>query len=1180
MRLLLQIVGIALGVVLVIVFGVWLYLFKLGGIEQILNDRILAKIDKRHHLELSVGRVEGGFISGVRLKDVHLHYVDSSVRYEMVSAPIISVGYAFGNLWNRNWTIDSLVFDSLRIEVHQDSSGRYLLPSFGASQAPASEITNAEPVTFKLPYFAITRSQVVVVRPADTIVCDRFFVELSAEGESETYSVDLRRLSFRSNREQFRHVEGRGKGTYADKNLVFTELSIISDSTRIQSNGNINLAAERAGIVNLDIDNLDLQTAGSLVGAKLNGIIDANGILSFVGNRYDGALTLSGDFLRAHFDNLFVDFRFADKILTLDTLYGSLFGDCTADGKGSVDFGQSPERYALNAELRNFNLKALVPNALESDLTGSIQLEGESFRNKTMLLNIGVDLYESSLQGWPLQRASGDLIVTVDSIILVDPVRVDYYENVFFAEGSIVYSGDMNLHGRAVLDNLSRYKEKLFVKQPAGKGYAEFALSGRTKDPDLSGNFVSDSLWVYGLFTDSCVGVYDIHRFLTGRTGKVEFTTGHGSIYAMPFDSLSATVRLDSTLAFCDSVRLITPVGRLDSRAVVDYGIYPQNISAGDLRLNIFDHQYANSAPFECLVDSAGFNIRSLELGDSLSHLSAIGRVDYSTRMELSLDLRNMPIRPWLRLLDTAQALDGVLSSHMTVAGDFANPRIGVSGSVDSMHLDEFHFGNLTAQLSYADRLLTLDSATMTSAGGEYRAVGNLPVDLSFTTTLGDRLPDEPFHVDISAHDTKFEMVSLLMPTVEELIGDFVAKFSLSGTARHPQLEGNASITNASLKYFDLEDAIHADSASVTMIDNRIMIENVEVYVARPGSKGLFEKYYAYLDGEITALAIDTLYFDVDVIIPRELPFRYELEDISGRMTGDLHVEGAWPRKITGDLTLISCRYLTNFAEADAGSPVMAAFSQSPGWDIDINADILSNYWIKNEDIDAEFSGAINLIRESGRYRFLGQMEIVRGKGFLFDKTFRLDPGGIVSFTGTETLNPTLDIIGYTRIPGTGDSLNPQEDLELGVHITGTLEKPEFNTIEGSGFAREDILPLIVANYYASDTATASSGIERRVNDLISSQVSQLGTRTLGQFGVETFEIDPGTGQTFDPLQSRVTLGFYTSPKIYVYGRSALSGKSGQEVGFEYRLNRSVLVEGRRDEKELYHMSLKLHLEF
>ncbi|MDF1546141.1 MAG: translocation/assembly module TamB domain-containing protein, partial [bacterium] len=123
----------------------------------------------------------------------------------------------------------------------------------------------------------------------------------------------------------------------------------------------------------------------------------------------------------------------------------------------------------------------------------------------------------------------------------------------------------------------------------------------------------------------------------------------------------------------------------------------------------------------------------------------------------------------------------------------------------------------------------------------------------------------------------------------------------------------------------------------------------------------------------------------------------------------------------------------------------------------------------------------------------------------------------------------------------------------------------------------------IVANYYSSDTAFASGAqLQQRISGLVSTQVSSIGTRQLNQLGVgvETFEIEPVYGNTGDALSARVTVGFYTAPNLYVYGRSPLSGQTGQEVGFEYRFNRALLVEGQRDEEELYHLNLKLHWEF
>lgn len=262
----------------------------------------------------------------------------------------------------------------------------------------------------------------------------------------------------------------------------------------------------------------------------------------------------------------------------------------------------------------------------------------------------------------------------------------------------------------------------------------------------------------------------------------------------------------------------------------------------------------------------------------------------------------------------------------------------------------------------------------------------------------------------------------------------------------------------------------------------------------------------------------------------------------------------------------------------------MEALTGGNTWDLNINIDVLANYWIKNEDINAEFAGQVNLIRESGIYRFIGDMEILRGRGFLFDKTFHLEPGSQVVFEGNPIINPRLSITGCTRISGLKHTLETEEktteSLELCINVTGTLEEPEINPAEGSGFAREDIIPLLAANYYSSDSISASTQFEQRFSDLVSTQISQIGSRHLGQLGVETFEIDPIYGEKNNPLQAWVTVGFYTAPNLYIYGRSTLSGQTRQEVGFEYRFNKAFLLEGLRDEQELYHMALKLHWEF
>jgi len=94
---------------------------------------------------------------------------------------------------------------------------------------------------------------------------------------------------------------------------------------------------------------------------------------------------------------------------------------------------------------------------------------------------------------------------------------------------------------------------------------------------------------------------------------------------------------------------------------------------------------------------------------------------------------------------------------------------------------------------------------------------------------------------------------------------------------------------------------------------------------------------------------------------------------------------------------------------------------------------------------------------------------------------------------------------------------------------------------------------------------------------ILASEFSKLGTRSLG---LETFEINPDVGRQFDPLGTRLTIGTYALPSLYVFGSSYVDVNRGQEVGLEYRLGRHYLFEGRRDEFNLYHVNLKFNWEY
>ncbi|MDF1545869.1 MAG: translocation/assembly module TamB domain-containing protein, partial [bacterium] len=1070
---------IVLTSVVALFLGLNLYLFKLGGMEKIVNDQLTKYLESKYNLTVSIREMGGNLYDGMTLHDVNLYYDDSVSFYSILHIPKMSAGYSLRNLWNKDYLFSFLQLDSAEITLRRDSLGRWIIPEFGKQDTTRS----ARP-SFGVDELQLNNLRIRLIDPDDELSIEGLWLSLAVSGSGDNISINVEQFEFQMSDDRYRLDAARGKLTYDNRFLLFQDIYMTAGETRFRFDGNLSFADELSGMVEFDIDNANLDELTKMTKPHLRGLLDLYGYVKIEDKAISGRTTLAGSLFMMEFENLVTDFRFEEKHLYLDTIHGAALGNCSIDGSGQLDFSVSPQEYDLTAEISNFNLKSLVKNSFESSLTGQVRMTGRSFKKETLLLDFDVDLFESSFDEYPLQEVSGSLVITQDSVTFLDPFRVAYFENLFTTSGRVEYQGNMELDIAAELNNLDRYRGKLFIDQPGGRGQATVRMTGKTSDPDLSGHFESDSLYLYGFFSNDFKADFAIENFLNGRLGWVDATFGSGQAWALPFDSGYVWTRVDSSVVIVDRADIGNQNWRLTGDGLFDYGSERMHMSHENVRLTLFDRDFTNVSRIDFDIDSSGFDFQRLELSAGETSLNLKGRLNFDETMSLGLGLREVESGPWIKLLNDSLAVGGVVSCDAELGGSFLSPQIKLRGQVDELTYRDLVLGDLYTNLYYREELLQVDSLVIyaptsqnepqapkvDSSGrrpgermlgnlnrarptvGRYHGRGFLPIDLTFSTSNIDRIPNEQFDLTITAADNRFDLVSLLLPSVEELSGDFSSHFRLSGTPNDPLLQGYAELKNGRLKYFDLEHPIYVDSAGATMVNNKIVIDGIEAY-STPNKERDGTRRYMYLEGELIVTALDSLYYDLDVTLPKEFPFSYELDDITGKVEGELQVVGQTPPLVTGDLTLMSTRYLVNFAQPEEGSPIMMALEGENSWDLDVNIDILSNYWIKNEDIDAEFSGEMELIRESGNYRFIGEMEIIRGKGFLFDKTFRLEPGGQVIFEGKEQFNPRLDIVGYTRIltnlPSQFEENPTSEHLEVGVHISGTLDTVVINPVEG-----------------------------------------------------------------------------------------------------------------------------------
>ncbi len=1182
-----KIAWIITAAVVLVIAGIYIYLVPMGGFREIAETQIIERIEPNYPLKIRIGKISGSMISGIVLKDVVVDYSDSLHQYRMAYIPYIRADYSLSALLTRNYDFDDFRIDSARVTLKQDEEGKWLVPNFSS---PGGGTGKSGLPLIMIASLRITGSDLTLERLSDTLRIEQFNLTSSVQMEGKTYAADIKQLSFTSNRKAIGLDNAEGKVTFTDGELYAQDLSVIRGDNRIKLNGQVNLN-DPVGRLDINSDNFNLENLKPLIGVNLRGIMDVTGQINIDGPSLWGELNLGGTLMDLDVENVSIDFSYRDKHLGLDTVYGSVLGGMSIDGAGHIDFAGSPATYALEGNIRNFNLDNLVKGSFVSNLNGRLDLAGSSFSGSNMKIIAGVDLYESSFDRYALHEAKGTLFITHDSLKVVDTMHIRYYENSFAATGGLAYSGDMNINVLADFENLDRFKGKFFISEPGGRAKANVRFTGRTKDPNLSGSLSSDSLWVYGLYSDSVEATIDLNRFLTRQKGKVDADFFYGNAWSIPYDTGRTRLTMDSGLVNIDSAAMVGQYSNIFAHGTFDYATTPYDLDLDSLNVKLFDQTLHNLEPIVIKIDSGGFNFEQVDIGNPEAKLAVLGRVSYEEEINLAVTADNIEIAPWLQLSNIGYEIKGLLSFQTQISGTLVRPRFTLTTTVDSLvYIDttyysyqEIPLGHLAAGFDYANRKLTIDSVRVRSEKGAYNADGYMYVDLAMVSDSLQRLIDEPFNISFSANDEQFDLVSVFMPSVEKLNGQFFTNLTMSGTPSEPHLNGWAFVRDMQMKYFDLKDSIYADSVGAVINDNDIRISDLSVYVKDPRNRD--RKSYVDVDGTITVKSPSKLDYDLNVSMPREFPFRYELEDISGVVEGDLTVQGVTPPTVSGNLTLISFNYRVPFAEP-GGSVVMEALSGENTWDLDLSIDILSNFWIKNSDLDAQMNGFLNLKREKGISHFLGQLTFIRGKSYLFDKTFNIDQGSEVIFQDIQELNPTLNITAHTKIIGiTVPGQVGQEQFDLCVTVTGTLDAPVINTCQGSPFTQQDILPLLVANYYSSGDTTTVTPFADRVTQLLSVQLSQLvpgmvPVELRNKIGLETFEIDPVyEGGNFKGTS--LTVGVSPLAQLYVYGRSTpFTGQYGQEVGFEYRFNQSFLLEGRRTEQDEYVLNLKLHWEF
>lgn len=1175
----------------------WVLFTQTKLLENQTNRLLRVFVQSRYPIRVNVGDIRGSFWKELIVEDLTVDFVEEGLECRMAEIPHLKLNYKLSNLWRKKWILDSLTMDHPRFVITKTEDGKLLVT---IPQSKGKVISKTGLFDFKIGNLKIKDARLEYLSPEKQSIIDSLNLELSVCKDRDGTKINVLRGDCTYPQKDFILREMEGFFWHKGDSLSIEEFKIKTKDSDLEISGIVrNLQRPEFSFL-VKAKPVNLEEIQKLTGVGLEGILDVEGTCEGNLKRFGGRATLDGLFFGRRFEQVKTQYSYQNKKFTFSSISGKAFG-APLNGKGMFDFRKIPEEYEFEGQVNDLNLNNIIFGSLQTDFSGDIHMQGRSTSERELFMQMEVNLQEGRIEQYRFSSAKGALDVTTSAVTFHPPFQLEYKNTQVIFKGDLEYSGEVDIDARVSLGDLRDFWNQIFIKEMRGRGRASLKISGKTEDFDVEGNFISDSCYVYHLFSSDAEVDLKIANFLTKQKGEATVRFLDGEAWGLDYDSLTSRIEIDDTWIKIDSARLESDYLGLNFWGELDISQTPQTLLIYHIILDYRGNRLESLSPTVVNIDTQKVRIRKFVLSGWTGEIDLSGDIDYEERMDLSLKVSGLDIAPWAGLL-ISEPIKGKLSLEAFFEGDFSSPQIGLKGDIQQLEFKGMELGHLKTDLSYKGRRLEVKNLEVSNTDWEYTLSGFLPLDLSFTS-VDQRVLEEPQNFHFSAKGGRLELIRLFIPDIEYLTGDFQGDLDISGNLLYPQFDGKMSLKDGNLKFVQLSDPIEELMVEMRMKNENLILDKVSGFMehGRRNEDNFFKKMWRIFSpsektrGEVNGFGTINLkdihnieydlYFSGD-----KVPINYEYADLSAIADLGVEITGKSPPLVTAQIFLSELFYREPFSTSGSPASLSSSHKEEDLWDWNLDISMTNNCWIINDDVNLEFKGDVLVLREAGELKILGDMETIRGKYFLYGTKFRIEKGSF-SFDKVDRIDPRIDFVVSTRLWGGSSSSSGSSSLlstgsgdELRLAIKGTLLQPEVEPVSGSPYLKEDILELLTfqRGMGAVDSAGVGSVFQERViRDLGGAYGSRLLENIAGQtLGVETFEIVPAWSEKFRLTDAQITIGKYISDKVYLRYTRRLSQSSGQETGVEYRLNKHLLLEGRKDKLGLFHLGLNLNWEY
>jgi len=1160
-------ISIALVVLLVVLPALLLVIaVQSGALRSFIVSRINGLVPAGIPLQVSIGGISGPYYNGMIFHNIvatdENHPADT-----LLFAGRISLAYSALDLWQGHWLFKKADIHKLQVVLPADST----LASW--REALAEERSETKRSGFELALDTVTIVDADIrARENNRYRVGKIKLTGGIRLASGQLEVKIREADFSFPGFDLSPVRLSFAGRTNEAGWSVDSFSLFTPQSAVRVSGQIG----RGGQLRITTDPLSLEELSRVMGFSLKGharydghvALDSSGTLC-------GAGALSGEIEDRVVEDLDLSFTYRNKRFEFSQLRGTALAAEFA-GQGFLDLSNRPEAYGYTGRVRGFDLNHVAFNTFSSNLSGHLSMNGRGLTERGLRLKFDLNLGDGRFDEYTFDSAAGHLDVTTEATVFGDDFSVVYKNTDLRFSGFVEYDDSVDIFANVYFHDLSDFEGQTFIDSLDGHGYAFLNLIGETESPAIIGQFESDALRVFDLYTGQFYGRYNIPHVFDYRGGWANLSWGESVGWSLPLDSLNARLRFSGTEVYIDSACAFFPGLSLCSNGWLDWKENTIPVHLDDFVGNFEDQTFRAVDTIRFAIDTVGFTFEPFTISGVVGRLQAEGNISFDTHLDVHLQVDSFRFDPYWRRIFPNVSLTGLVQLAADLGGDFDRPTIEGSGATTELVFDGQHIGDFNSSFSYADRQLLVDSLTLSHAEWFLTGRGVFPVDLAFTE-VDQRILDAPQDFRVTGAGRALDPIVWYMPDVVESVrGPWELSVQLTGTPTRPRFGGSGRLTDGRLKTVELANVIENLDVDLEFRHDTIRVVNATGRIDGGRTKGKITA-----NGTITVESFDTYVYDLR-LTGEEIPARFEFEDYSVTANVDLSISGSTPPRVSGSIWVLKGEDREPFTFEDEYE-----LPDSAVWDWDISLVCPGNYWIRNEQVSAELNFDLRLLRERGIVSMLGNAEIVpgRSKVYVFDRVGRVEKGELV-FDEPGSSDPRLDLELSFRIPSAkaggangGEESEYARDVDLTLLVSGRASEPLIRAAQGSPYSDQDILLLLAANRPAvMDTVTSESNIyldriQFAATGLLFSQLERMMARAIG---LETISLETGSSAA----ETELTVGTYFLRNFYIYGTSPVALDRGQEVGFEYRFKRGLYLDGRRDKNNFYRLNLHLNWEY